>query len=178
MNRGKQPCTKPACTSPSFLPLLLLSCLILIFFFFLPSWGLNTGLVHARRALNHFTTAPFSVCMQQGLVLLLRLGFTQSIAQAVLELVVLSHQPLEELRSHTCAPKPRLSFTLSKVNLSNHWLSPLSIPSTPSCLLWAQRIFSLAHRSSTGQTIVKRFPGVSRGNTLKMANISLVFYDQ
>lgn len=70
--------------------------------------------MHARQALNHFTIAPFSVCVEQGLPLLLSLSFTQSVAQATLELADLSPQPLGELRLHTGAPKPGSSFMVSE----------------------------------------------------------------
>lgn len=76
--------------------------------------------------LNRFTTAAFSVCVERGLVLLLRLGFIHSVAQAALKLAILSSWPQKELiRLHVCAPKPGLSFRVSKVNLSNLWLSPV-----------------------------------------------------
>lgn len=51
----------------------------------------------AEQALTHFTIARFSICVELGLVLLLRLSFTHSVAQAVLELAILSPQSLKEL---------------------------------------------------------------------------------
>lgn len=52
----------------------------------------------AKRAPTHFTIARFSICVELGLVSLLRLCFAHSEAQAVLELVILLPQLLEELR--------------------------------------------------------------------------------
>lgn len=75
--------------------------------------------MHTQCALKHIPIAPFSVCVEQGLVLLLRLSFAPSGAQDALELAVLSPQPLGELRLHTSAPKPGLSFMVSKVNPRN-----------------------------------------------------------
>lgn len=86
---------------PSLGPLSSLASILKVMFFsFLPSWGLKTGLMHGRQALHPFTTlsAFFVVCLRQGPALLLGLGFIHSVTQAGLELATLSSQPPEGLR--------------------------------------------------------------------------------